>query len=289
MTNFRKYIPLASLLYLAAGMGCANGKQPYVTPQRLERGLVVVLTGIEGRSPLNEAICRGLDAGGVDYAIQLEDWTAPVGPLINLRNESRNRTRAREIAEQIARYQEAYYHRPVVLVGQSGGGAMAAWIAESLPREHKVDGIVMLAASLSPEYPLDNAMLKSRKGIVNFYSPHDWVFLGLGTATVGTMDGRHSVSAGAKGFELPQLPRRKSLYQRKLFQISWNEDMARLGHMGGHLSSGNARFVASYVAPLVRTGHWNDQVVDRVLAHKAVEPQFVPSDVNSGTNGYLLP
>jgi pimeloyl-ACP methyl ester carboxylesterase len=270
-------IPLALLGLGLTVAGCANGNQPYVTPERLERGLVVVLTGIEGRSPLNEAICKGLDVGGVDYAIQLEDWTAPVGPLINLRNEERNRRRAGEIATQIARYQNAYRHRPVLLVGQSGGGGMAAWIAEALPAGHEVDGIVMIAASLSPGYHLDEAIRKSRKGIVNFYSPRDWVFLGLGTATMGTLDGEHSVSAGARGFETPDLPRRRKLYEDNLYQIPWNESMAQSGHFGGHLSSGDARFVAVYVAPLVRAKRWNDKVIQQVLEHKLVEPQYVPS------------
>lgn len=289
MTKSLKFLFPIVACWLLTGLGCANGKQPYVNPQRLERGLVIVLTGIEGRSGLNEAICQGLDAGGVDYAIQLEDWTAPVGPLINLRNESRNRDRARQIAEEIARYQDAYYHRPVILVGQSGGGGMAAWIAEALPPGHEVEGIVMLAASLSPGYPLDNALLSSKKGIVNFYSPHDWVFLGLGTTTMGTMDGRHTASAGAKGFEIPALPRRKKLYRQKLYQVAWNDEMAKEGNLGGHLSSGNAQFVASYVAPFVRARQWSQQVVDRVLAHKAVEPQIIPTDLSSQPSPYLLP
>lgn len=270
-------IPLALLGLGLTIAGCANGNQPYVTPERLERGLVVVLTGIEGRSPLNEAICKGLDVGGVEYAIQLEDWTAPVGPLINLRNEERNRRRAGEIATQIARYQNAYRHRPVLLVGQSGGGGMAAWIAEALPAGHKVDGIVMLAASLSPGYQLDEAIAKSRKGIVNFYSSRDWVFLALGTATMGTLDGEHAVSAGARGFETPDLPRRRKLYEDNLYQIPWTESMAQSGHFGGHLSSGDARFVAVYVAPLVRARQWNDNVIQQVLEHKLVEPEYVPS------------
>ena len=158
---------------------------------------------------------------------------------------------------------------------------MAAWIAEALTAGHDVDGIVMLAASLSPGYPLDKAIGKSRKGIVNFYSPHDWVFLGLGTATMGTLDGEHSVSAGARGFDMPHLPRRRELYENNLFQIPWREGMAQSGHLGGHLSSGDARFVAIYVAPLVRARRWNDRVIKQVLDHKLVEPQYVPSEFDS--------
>ena len=50
--------------------------QPYVVSERLNRGLVIALPGIEGRSKLNEDICRGLDEGGVSWAIELYDWTS---------------------------------------------------------------------------------------------------------------------------------------------------------------------------------------------------------------------
>ena len=66
---------LILLAGLAAGAGCARS-QPFVTPQRLDRGLVMVLSGIEGQSRLNEDICRGLNDGGVNWAIELVDWTA---------------------------------------------------------------------------------------------------------------------------------------------------------------------------------------------------------------------
>jgi hypothetical protein len=277
---------LLTLFVLAVGLtaGCAED-QPYVTPDRLERGLVVVLTGIEGRSPLNVGICQGLDKGGVDCAIQLEDWTAPIGPLLNLRNETRNRQRARELAEKIADYKQAYPNRPVFLVGQSGGGAMAAWVSESMPPGCHLDGVILLAASLSPGYELDEALINSRRGIVNFYSSRDWILLGLGTTTIGTMDSVHTVSAGAKGFELPPEARRQRLYER-LYQIPWSSDMADTGNHGTHMTSGGSRFVAVYVAPLVRSNHWSPQVINRVLERRIIAPRNSLPDVKPEPGQY---
>ena len=113
-------------------MGCSR-PQPYLSWSRLDRGLVIVLPGIEGRSPLNEAVCEGLVDGGVNWGIELCDWTTsvPMGYLINLRDQERNRNQAEEIAAKIVRYKMAHPERPVVLVGQSGGGAMAVWILQS--------------------------------------------------------------------------------------------------------------------------------------------------------------
>ena len=80
--------------------GCAGPAQPYVTEARLARGLVIVLPGIEGRSVFNEEICRGLDLGGVDGAIELYDWTSgvPFGFVVNLWSSRRNHQEAANIA-----------------------------------------------------------------------------------------------------------------------------------------------------------------------------------------------
>ncbi|MDY6914198.1 MAG: hypothetical protein SVT52_07075 [Planctomycetota bacterium] len=261
---------MAAFLCAAFFSGCI-ASQPYVSRERLQRGLVIVLPGIEGRSGFNEAICRGLNDGGVNWAIELYDWTFVLfGPLYNLRNEQGNREKAEWVADRIVRYQVSYPDRPVILVGQSGGGAIAAWVAEALPGGTGIDGIIMLAVSMSPNYMLDDALAKTRLGIISFYSSRDWFLLGLGTTISGTMDGEHTSSAGRIGFELPSEPRRAKTYE-KLLEVPWFEKMAKTGHAGGHLTSGAGRFVRRYVAPFVRANRWDQQQVARVLRGEKVD------------------
>lgn len=248
---------------------------------RLDKGLVVVLTGIEGRSQFNEGICRGLEAGGVDWAIELHDWTAdvplkqvlPPVALYNQRAEARNRRQAEKLAARVLRYQQAYPGRSVVLVGQSGGAALAAWTAENMPHDRRIDGVIMLAPSLSPTYALDQALEGTQRGIVNFYSKRDLLFLALGTTMAGTMDGEHTQSAGRVGFEIPTAGGKPPAYDR-LFQIAWSEKMADTGNYGIHLSSGGERFVAAYVAPLVLAPTWDSEQMARVAnrASPVTEP-----------------
>jgi pimeloyl-ACP methyl ester carboxylesterase len=251
------------LLCLAAA-GCSP--QVYVTPERLERGLVLVLTGIEGRSPLNQDICRGLDAGGVNWAIELVDWTSgvPGGFVINLRDEARNRRQAGEIADRIARYQTTYPNRPVVLVGQSGGGGIAAWTAEALKPDKSVDGVILLAASLSPGYPLEQALERSRRGIVSFHSRKDWIFLWAGTTVWGTMDGKHTSAAGRVAFDVP-VRGQATLQYKKLFQIPL-QPRGQAGYIDPHIASSSREFVARYVAPLVLTEKWEPGTIEATLA-----------------------
>lgn len=260
---------LVTFLPLAALCGCSS-VQPYVSQLRLERGLVIVLPGIEGRSIFNEAICAGLDSGGVDWAIELHDWTSWLGPVYNLRCERLHRRETARLVRRIFRYRIAYPDRPVMLVGQSGGGAMAVWAAEALPAERKIEGIIMLAASMSPQYALEKALRNTRRGAVNFHSLRDWV-LGIGTTVSGTMDGEHTASAGRVGFQPTAAASRPAEYDR-LFQITWRPRMAGTGHVGIHITSGAAEFVAAFVAPFVLNNDWSDELVERVLNQEKAEP-----------------
>ena len=245
--------------------GCGQHVAPLASSVRAEQGLVIVLTGIEGQSAFNQAIVAGLAKGGVPYGIELVDWTSHAwGPVWNLRSEQRNRRQAGLIADRIVAYQQDHPGKPVYIVGQSGGGGMAIWVAEALPFDGGVDGVIVLEASLSSGYPLDTALGKSRQGIVSFHSERDVLFSGVGTTVVGTLDGQHEQSAGRVGFALPQAPSRLKRY-RRLYQIPWQEEMAYTGHHGLHLTGGAEAFVQDYVAPFVLAPQWNRQIADSIV------------------------
>jgi pimeloyl-ACP methyl ester carboxylesterase len=250
---------IAILLGTLLAGGCASLKfihsddQPYQTYERLERGWVLVFTGIEGRSGFNDGIADGLDKGGVNYSIEIVDWTSSGSAIFNLEAQDRNRRTAAEWAERIEEYEMSYPGRPVFLVGQSGGGAMVAWVAEALNNK-KVHGIIMLAATLSPGYPLDKALAASDQGIVNFYSDRD-VF-SLGTYLFRTMDGQFGRVAGRTGFDVSE----GHGYER-LYQIPWTPEMGETGNVGTHMTSGSANFIARYVAPLVRANRWDQNLI----------------------------
>jgi len=266
------FLTTAAAMAFAAG-GCIH--RPYLTAPRLDRGLVMVLPGIEGRGLLNEAICDGLNDAGVNWGVELRDWTSLLGPLYSLRAEIRNRNEARKIALSLAEYKFSHPDSPIVLVGHSGGGAMAIWIAEAMPPGVDLDGIILLAPAISPGYMLDFALARCRRGIVNFYSHRDWLFLGVGTTVSGTLDGRHGPSAGNVGFAVPPGAQRPKSYDR-LFQISWQKSMAAKGNIGVHLTTAARGFVAAYVAPFVLHRQWDGELVAAVLNRRVGEPETLP-------------
>jgi len=239
--------------------------------------LVIVLPGIEGRGVLNEAITRGLNDGGVGCAIEIYDWTSSLGPLYNLRAEKHNLKKAGELAKRITRYRLAYPDRPVILVGHSGGGAMGVWALESLEPNREIDGLILLNVSLSPSYDLSKAITHTRRGIVNIYSKLDWFLLGVGTSVYGTMDGKHEASAGMTGFIIPEGTPEAYV---KFFQMGWTRKMADTGHIGGHFSSSTSKFIARYVAPLVKDPDWSPKLIDKIMLGLPVQRFSAPPPYN---------
>ncbi len=224
-------------------------------PARLDRGLAIVLPGIEGWGPLNWSIARGLADGRFPGAVLVHDWTTGLWPLFlyHLRAHHRGRRRAAAVAEMVADYRTRYPGRPVHLVGHSGGAAVAVWALEALPPGATATAAVLLAPALSPGYDLTPALRRVTRGVWNFWSPLDLLYLAAGTLLAGTADGRHTVAAGCRGFSPPRAarPGADGLYRDRLRQVGYRP--ARVGqfHWGGHLSCANRVFVAESVAPLL--------------------------------------
>jgi len=225
------------------------------TADRLNRGLVIVLPGIEGPSILNASIVRGLEEGGVPSAVEVYDWGTgtPLGFLVHLTAAERNRQQAQELAARIQRYKLRFPGRPVHLIGHSGGGGIALLALESLPEHVRVTSVYLLAAAVSPTHDLRKALSRTEYGIWNFYSPRDVGFLGVGTTVFGSIDRSHGPSAGAVGFRLPagldQAGR--ELYRRKLHQVPYSSAMARSGNKGGHIGWASRRFARDWLAPMI--------------------------------------
>jgi pimeloyl-ACP methyl ester carboxylesterase len=254
---------LTMLLVSAALLaGCGQDEAIYTTDARKANGLVVILPGIEGESEMNRGIREGLMNGGVDYALVIRSWGVPVpgvGMIVNQTNFLGNRVAGAGVARMIAEYQTANPGKPVFVVGHSGGGGVAVFAAEALADmegDHRVDGLVLLDASISAGYDLSKALGRSRKGLANFYNVNDGALLGFGTAFLGNVDGGHGASAGLQGFqgEFPHL-----------FQIS--VDSPDSGD-DPHAAATKPYYVASNVAPWIRAQAWPPGAGKRVAGAK---------------------
>ena len=247
----RGYVTASLLLCMAGGSGCAHLIPP--TAAQRERGYVILLPGIEGHGWQFDGLIRGLRDAGIDRMIEVVPWGGgAVQSLDNLTNLPRNLERARRIAAKIEAYQKAHPDRPITVVGYSGGGGLALLVVDALADGVTMDRVVLCAAAISPEYDLSKALKVCCRGVVNFYSPHDWLIVGMGTKSFGTIDRQKVESAGFVGFRDEHGDRRRA---DGLIQIQYDPDWFWLGHSGGHagsLSRAWAREVlAAYIDPSV--------------------------------------
>lgn len=223
-----------------------------VSDERLEQGLVLIFPGIEGRSFFNISILHGLMDGGLPYAMEIVDWTTgnKFLTLYHLRAWQRNLRKARELAERIVQYQADYPGRPVWIVGHSGGGAMALLTAQALPEGHRLTGIVLLSAAVSPRFPIADVLPKVERGIWNFHSWLDCLFVGVGTSLFGTVDGWHMPSAGMIGFW--NCPTSREIGPNSTFvQTRYHPRMCAAFNLGGHFGCVHRVFVSEHVATVI--------------------------------------
>lgn len=247
-------LPMIMLLWT---IGCVDNSK-FVTPERREQGLVVILPGIEGKSSLNRDVRQGLVRGGVYCAMPIYPWGRPIpglGPLLNQVDFIGNRLAGISISKMIMQYQDAYPGRPVYVVGHSGGGGVAVFVAEAMPEDRQIDGLVLLSASISSAYNLTKALGRCRNGIVNFYNEGDGALLGIGTTVFGNVDGTHGPSAGLISFDEPTAgsSKKKKLAYENLYQIRVTPSMSS---GDPHASTTRPHFVSAHVAKWMLASTW---------------------------------
>ncbi|MBX3442497.1 MAG: alpha/beta fold hydrolase [Planctomyces sp.] len=230
--------------------------QHWLDEERLDRGLAIVLPGVEGRSWWNRRIARGLIDGGAPQAVDIFDWTAgPLLMLYNLRSRKLHREQVARLREKVLTYQAERPGRPVWLLGHSGGGALSLLTLAALPDGVRIAGAVLLCPAISPGFDLRPALAHVERGIWNVSSWGDLLFLGAFTTLFGTVDGRHVPAAGACGFRSTgeSVDARSSpAAGPPLIEMPWRPAMARDGNLGGHFGCVRRRFIARWVAPLLQ-------------------------------------
>jgi len=265
MRSDRSRARWAGLLLVAATAAVATGcaRNNYTSPDRYERGLVVCLSGAGGMMGECRRIRQGLDAGGVNRAIEIFEWSGGE-VLTDQASVAENHRKAAQLARRIEAYLHEYSGRPVHLVGLSAGTGLLVWAMEDLAGDGKITGAILLSSSLDSRYDLTRALERVTDGVYSFSSVFDTI-LSLGVALAGTVDRGGGLAGGLFGFSVPDnaSENTRTLYKERFTQIAWRPGDMILGHIGDHLGATNPVFVRTRIAPLVlgRKPEVNPEVV----------------------------
>jgi len=240
----------AAMLALPGLVGCSVN---YLAPERYQNGLVVILDGAGDVTMAPQQIAWGLHSGGVRDAIEVFAWSDAHNVLADQTNLERNRQVAGKLTDRVLRYMSEHPDRPVHLIGLSAGTGIVIFAVEQLPPGQKVDGVCLLASSLSSTYDLSPALRHVRNEITNFSSMADVGVLGVGVGVAGTVDRGNGVAAGLGGFKVPDGASAdvQQLYSAKVVEMPWNPTYLIYGHAGDHLGASSSGFVKKFMAPIV--------------------------------------
>jgi pimeloyl-ACP methyl ester carboxylesterase len=191
---------------------------------------------------------------GVPAATYFFNWHhGPPGEMLaDLCCRRANQRQALKLARLLRALRRAHPNTPLHVLSVSGGTGIAVFAAEKLGRRTRVDTLILGASALSPQYDLTAALCHVRR-CVAYVSRRDRILLGILTTVFGTMDRKHSASAGLRGFKWRPPAQPPAGCELGTFeQVEWTPEMAALSHHGHHVGVLEPEFLKAHVIPLLR-------------------------------------
>jgi pimeloyl-ACP methyl ester carboxylesterase len=153
------------------------------------------------------------------------------------------------LAAQVMALRQESPQTEIYLVGHSAGCGVVLAAAEALPCA-TVDGILLLAPSLSADYDIRPALRCTRGNLDVFYSRRDWVYLALVTGIIGNSDRHWGPASGRYGFRPHCNGTLDDLLYARLRQHAWDPSHVAFGNAGGHYGGYQPEFLRTFVLPL---------------------------------------
>jgi pimeloyl-ACP methyl ester carboxylesterase len=240
----------------AGAAGCAGPRQTAYSPPPAGpcRGDVPVADGARNFQCASASLELVAAEAGLPLEVRTVVWSHGYPrPLSDHVDYGHARAEGRCLASEVWALRAACPDAEVYLVGHSAGCTVVLAAAECLPPD-SVDGIVLLAPAMSCGYDVRPALRCARQGMDVFYSPHDWVYLGLVTGLLGTSDRRWGAVSGRYGFRPRVESAEDAALLVRLRQHPWQPAYAAAGHRGGHYGGYQPEFLRAFVLPLFSRG-----------------------------------
>jgi pimeloyl-ACP methyl ester carboxylesterase len=224
--------------------------------ERIPRGYLFYLDGAGGGAAYKnyaQGVRAGLLAAKYPGAGEMFTWETGKGLMADQKASVKyKRSKAAEVAREIAEYAKNYPGAPISVLGFSAGTAVAIFTLEALPETVQVDHVVLLGASVSQDYDLTRALKRVKEHLYLYTSTHDRM-IGFFMPFSGTADRKyHDPAAGIKGFLLPKgaTDDTRKLYAGKIVTIPWTKELEKDGDYGHHFDNVKMEFIRDHVVPL---------------------------------------
>ncbi len=241
------------LLVLPLAPGCAGvpARVESRAPPTAVRGIVIVVDGAGGYQTAPHAVTTAVDELRLPLYVRSFDWTHGRGRILaDIIDADYSNCQGALLAEEIIGIRRNQPGVPVYLVAYSAGCAVALAAGDRLPPD-TVERIILLAPAVSVGYDLRRTLVSARQGVDVFISKRDTVWLGLGTAVVGTADGTRQTASGRVGFQPPVLCPGEEPLAARLRQHRWDACVVWSGNEGGHAGTLSLTYLKAYVLPLL--------------------------------------
>lgn len=167
--------------------------------------------------------------------------------MLNLQTPSIHHAAEAKLAHVIEEFRKLHPDGQLSILAHSAGCGVALGALKDLPPDVRVNQMVLLAPSVSPEYHLVPSIAHLSAPLQVFYSGRDRLWLDWRTSTFGTYDNIKTKAAGNIGFNPIPDPLRP-----RLIQHSYDSAWSTLGNDGDHYGPLAKPFVRQILAPLLQ-------------------------------------
>jgi len=157
-----------------------------------------------------------------------------------------------KLASFIRKIQKRNPESEINILAHSAGTSVAL-AGVSLLNENSIERLILLAPSVSKDYPLIPAIAAVKDNVHVFYSHEDTFILGPILRFTKTADLRKTQNAAGRYGFIPVTRNREEelLVATKLKQYAWKPEDASIGNNGGHYGSYGQPYMDKKVLPLL--------------------------------------
>jgi pimeloyl-ACP methyl ester carboxylesterase len=219
----------------------------------VKKKLLILIEGAGDFQAVSKVLEKSLHLLSPNMELQRFNWSHGylriVADQTDLSHISEN---GEKLASSIRLIQKRNPDIEINIIAHSAGTSVAL-AATSLLNENSIERLILLAPSVSKDYPIIPSIIAVKDGVHVFYSHEDTFILGPILKFTKTADLRKCKNAAGRYGFTPATRNREEelLVGTKLKQYAWKPEDAAIGNNGGHYGAYGQPYMDKRVIPLL--------------------------------------